>query len=80
MKGMSQRIEQIAGARLLELGSPVSTRMYHHNKADKNKYKLNPGEHDCLTCRKTTTHIIPNNKRCIAICGNKKRQTRSNNN
>jgi len=68
MKGMSERIKQIAGARLSELGSP--TKFYHHSKYDKMKENT-ASEHDCISCRKHITRTIPNNKRCKAVCGNK---------
>jgi hypothetical protein len=68
MNPMSVRIEQVAGARLNELGIPV--KIYHHKRYDRDKANT-ASEHDCLSCQKHTTHIIPNNKRCKAICGNK---------
>ena len=74
MKAMSTNIERIAGARLLELGSPV--RMYKHNRADQSKYKLKQNEDDCISCTKNSTHIIPNKKQCKAICGSKTTKTR----
>ena len=77
MKAMSANIERIAGARLLELGSPVNDKpIYKHRKSDYSKYKINMNEADCITCTKHLTHIIPNKKQCKAICGTTKQPTR----
>lgn len=54
---------------MTNLGVPFSVNFYTHNKRDYSKYPLGMNEHDCLTCSKHITGIIPNNIRCNTICG-----------
>jgi hypothetical protein len=73
MKAMSTNIERIAGARLLELGSPVK---YKNSRMDPQKYAINQNDVNCISCNKHLTHIIPNKQQCKAICSTTKQPTR----